>query len=276
MKMRSQPGKNVGKKQDEYPHLAEKVLDMSDIILEVLDSRFIQETRNVDLEKKIFEKNKKIIYVFNKADLIDSKLAKEKEIWEMNPKIFVSCAKRTGIKDLRDKIKALAGAVKNRKDKELGRVVVGVIGYPNTGKSSLINVLIGKKTAGTGADAGFTKGIQKVRLTANIVLLDSPGVIPKMDYTNIEGKKKSKQTKLGGRSYSQVRFPETVVSDLMKEYPGIIERFYGIDAQGDAEQLIEVLGKKRGFLKKGSLVEDDRTARVILKDWQEGKIKISG
>ena len=274
MKMRSQPKKDVGKKQDEYPFLAEKTIEMSDIILEVLDSRFIQETRNTELEKKILDKGKKIIYVINKSDLIDSPSSKEKETWQMNPKIFISCSKRQGIRDLRNKIKALANLIKNRSTKELGRVVVGIIGYPNTGKSSIINLLIGKKTAGTGADAGFTKGIQKVRLTADIVLLDSPGVIPREDYTNIEGKKKSKQTKLGARSYSQVKFPETVVADLMKEFPGIFEQFYGLPKMNDSEEFIEELGTKKGFLKKGGLVEEDRTARFVLKDWQEGKIKI--
>ena len=169
----------------------------------------------------------------------------------------------------------MASSVKNKADKGLGKVTIGIIGYPNTGKSSIINILIGKKAAGTGADAGFTKGIQKVKLTNDIVLLDSPGVIPRIEYTNTEGKKRSKQTKLGARSYSQVKYPETVVSDLMKEYPGIIERYYSIDSKGDPEILFETLGKKRGYLKRGGEIEEDRTARVILKDWQEGKIKLS-
>jgi ribosome biogenesis GTPase A len=275
MKMRSRQIKNIGKKRDEYPFLAEKVILMSDIILEILDSRFIEETRNLELEEKILKAGKKIIYVFNKCDLIDSEKAKEKEIWQLNPKIFVSCAKRVGIKDLRNKIKILANMVKNRTDKGLNKVTVGIIGYPNTGKSSIINLLIGKKAAGTGADAGFTKGIQKVKLTSDIVLLDSPGVIPNIEYTNLEGKKRSKQTKLGGRSYSQVKYPETVVADLMKEYPGVLEKFYQIECEGDVEKLLDFVGRKRGFLKKGNEVEEDRTARVILKDWQEGKIRLS-
>jgi ribosome biogenesis GTPase A len=275
MKMRSQPKKNVGKKQDEYPFLAEKTIEMSDIILEILDSRFIEETRNKELEDKILNKNKKIIYVFNKSDLIDDLSQKELEVSDLTPKLFISCAKRQGIRDLRNKIKISANFVKNRVDKRDKKITVGIIGYPNTGKSSIINLLIGKKTAGTGADAGFTKGIQKVKLTSNILLLDSPGVIPKKDYTNIESKKRSKQTKLGGRSYSQVKYPETVVCDLLKEYPGIIEKHYQIDSKGDSEILIEILGRKRGFLKKGGEVEEDKTARLILKDWQEGKIRLS-
>lgn len=274
MKMRALPKKNVGKKQDEYPFLAEKTIQMSDIILEVLDARFISETRNKELENKILKGNKKIIYVFNKSDLIEDIRDKEIEIINLNPNLFVSCAKRQGIKELRNKIKLTANLVKNRVDKRAKKVTVGIIGYPNTGKSSIINLLIGKKTAGTGADAGFTKGIQKVRLTSDILLLDSPGVIPRIDYTNVEGKKKSKQTKLGARAYSQVKDPQMVINDLVREYPGIIEKHYKIICKGDSENLIEELGKKRGFLKKGGEVEEDKTARFILKEWQEGKIKI--
>ena len=56
---------NMRKQREKYPVLAEKIIQMSDIILEVLDSRFVTETRNPELEEKIKKQNKKIIYVFN-------------------------------------------------------------------------------------------------------------------------------------------------------------------------------------------------------------------
>ena len=65
-----------------------------------------------------------------------------------------------------------------------------------------------------------------------------------------------------------------VVSRLMIEYPNILERHYKIDANGDSEILIEQLGKKLNYLKKGSLIDETRTAKQILKDWQEGKIRL--
>ena len=64
-----------------------------------------------------------------------------------------------------------------------------------------------------------------------------------------------------------------VVSNLMKQYPSI-ENFYGVKADGDAEILIEQVGKKKHFLVKGGEVDADRTARLILKDFQEGKIEV--
>jgi ribosome biogenesis GTPase A len=59
----------------------------------------------------------------------------------------------------------------------------------------------------------------------------------------------------------------------MKEYAYAIESFYDLVVNGDAELLIETLGRKKNFLIKGNQVDEDKTARLILKDWQEGKIR---
>jgi len=269
---RTQHLENIRKQKAKYPLLAEKIVRMSDIILEILDSRFIKETRNLELEKQIKREDKKIIYVFNKSDLIDVKKVSEEDRM-LNPKVFVSCSERRGIKELRNKIKSLSKKIEKPVDKELNRITVGVIGYPNTGKSSVINLLTGKKSAGIGADAGFTKSIQKVRLTSEIVLLDSPGVIPSREYSTSDNKTWSRNTKVGARSYGQVKNPEVVVSDLMKEYPMLLEKFYSISAEGNSETLIEELGRKKGFLNKGNIIDEDKTARFIIKDWQRGKIR---
>jgi len=103
--------------------------------------------------------------------------------------------------------------------------------------------------------------------------LDSPGIIPHHAYSTSETKALSQHTKLGARGYSQVSNPAVVISDLMKEYSAVIEKFYGLNVNGDSELLIETLGRKKNFLVRGNQVDEDRTARLILKDWQEGKIR---
>lgn len=264
----------VKRERPKYPALAEKIVQMSDIILEVLDARFVKETRNPELEEQIRKQNKRIIYVLNKSDLIDFRKTKNEEmVSQLSPKVFVSCITRKGGKELRNKIKITSYTIKNPIDRALNKVTVGVIGFPNTGKSSVINFLVGKPAAGIGADAGFTKGIQKVNLTSGIVLIDSPGVIPNKQYSSSDTAAFSKHAKVGARSYSQVSNPEVVVSNLVKEFPNVFDNFYNIDAKGDAEILMEELGRKKGFLKKGSEVNEDKTARFILKEWQEGKIR---
>ena len=123
-------------------------------------------------------------------------------------------------------------------------------------------------------DAGFTKGIQKLKLSEDINLLDSPGVIPKKEYSSSDAEKIATHTKLGGRSYSQVKEAEMVVANLMKEYNKQIEKFYKIKANGDSEILLEKLGKQKGFFKSKGLINEDKAARVVLKDWQQGRIKV--
>ncbi len=272
---------NIRKQRPKYTELALKVIDESDIILEVLDARFIDETRNKELEELIVKKKKKLIFIINKYDLVDVKNLNKTLLKELMPYCFVSCKEREGIKDLRKKIQIASKRVDKKpltsEQEKLGfdnRIKVGVIGYPNTGKSSLINILVGKSSAGVGSDAGFTRGIQKVKLSSNVVLVDTPGVIPRDEYHHSKTEKLARHTKLNARASSQVRNPENVVTLIMEEHPELLEKHYNIDAKGDVDYFLEELGKKRGFLKKGGETNTDMGARVVLKDWQTGKIKL--
>jgi ribosome biogenesis GTPase A len=257
--------RNQQKQRGKYPLLLEQVIEISDIVLEILDARFPREMQNRDVQKLLKEKGKKVIYVLNKSDLT------RKRDLRLNPRVFVSCKTKQGIAELRDKIKIEAAKI--RQKKEYNRIQVGVIGYPNTGKSSLINLLIGKTSAKSGAEAGFTKGIQKLRLSKDIQLLDSPGVIPSDKYSMTSEKKIARHVIIGGRSYNQIKNPEIALNEIVKSNKKDLEKFYKIKFK-DTEDLIEKIGKRMRFLRKGGEIDCDRTARIILKDWQLGKIKI--
>ena len=266
---RARDPKNIRKQKKKYPDIAKKIILDSHIILQVLDARYPDETRNLELEESIKKQNKKIIYVLNKADLIEKKSKPN-----FFPYVFVSCVLRKNIKELRDLIKKESKQIELPDKTKFSKITVGVLGYPNTGKSSLINLLIGRNSAKTGSDAGFTKGFQKLKLTSEIQLIDSPGVIPEKEYSNIKKQEITKHTKVGGRSYSQVKEPEMIISKLMEEYPKVFEKFYKIKAENNAEILLEKLGRKSNFLKKGNKVNFDQTARLILKDLQRGEIRL--
>jgi len=264
---------NLQRQRGKYPVLASRIVQMSDVILEIIDSRFIGETRNPEIEEKIEKQGKTLVYVLNKVDLIDKSKLNEEGINSMKPHVFISCVTREGIRNLRDLIKMLANRVETPEDRVFGRVSVGVVGYPNTGKSSIINLLSGRSSSKVGKQPGSTKGIMKIRLTPRIVLLDSPGIISEKDYSTSYASAMSRHTKVGARSYSEVPNPVIAVYNLMNEFPSAIENFYQIEAE-NFESFMDKLGRKKNFLKKGGEIDEDRTARLVLKEWQEGKIRL--
>lgn len=261
----------------EFPELVREFVEKADIILEVLDSKFPKETRNLEMEHIIKGYGKKLIYILNKTDLVNPKELKktlELELLDLKPFVLVSCQTRRGSGELRDRIKIEAKSLaKDKKYKEGWDrdVIVAVIGYPNTGKSSVINLLVGRSSAKTAREAGFTKGVQKIRLAEGIVLLDTPGVIRENETTEEYGK--MKLARIGVKTFDKVKDPEIVVQQLMKEYPGVVEKFYNIPAEGDSDSLIEEIGKRNNFLVKGGQVDINRSAKLIIKDWQDGKIR---
>jgi hypothetical protein len=248
---------------------AREVIRTSDIILEIVDARFIDKTRNRELEKEVKKAGKKIIFVLNKADLIDvKKLKMDYDLSSLKPYVLFSAKNKVGHTRLREIINI------ETKKSEFKKARVGVIGYPNTGKSSLINVLSGGKKTGISSQAGFTKTVQKVRFNKNIVLLDSPGVIFSGEENSLQANVVKKQVETNVKDYTKVRYPDMIINDIMKEHKKIFDDFYKVSSGGDTENLLELLGRRWNFLKKKGVIDKDRTARRILKDWQEGKIRV--
>ena len=259
----------TNKHKSSVPTLVDNVIKEADIILEILDARFMEKTRNIEIENKAKALGKTLIYVLNKSDLIDiEKLKMEYDFEDLKPNLFFSSKNRKGGTTLRNMIKIEV--------KKLGKDVVnvGLIGYPNTGKSSLANILVGKAVSKTSSDAGFTKGLHKLKILPGVYLIDTPGIIPPAEKTYGQ-RLMGKHTKIGAVTWHRAKDPEVIIFELMKEYKGVLETYYGIDAKGDVEVLIEKLGRKLSYLQKGNVVDENRTAKHILREWQEGKIRVS-
>jgi ribosome biogenesis GTPase A len=258
------------KHKKSFPVIVENLIKEVDIVLEILDARFIEKSRHYDLEKKIKNSGKVLMHVLNKADLVDTnEIVKNEEFNSFKIYLFFSVKKRRGVRTLKDLIKMQA--------KKLGKEVtnVGVVGYPNTGKSSIINLLTGRSSAKTSPEAGYTKGIQKIKLSTNLYLIDTPGVIPMSEKYSTKLDHSEKHSQIGAITWDKTKNPGMVVHYLMKDNPNLLEKYYGIKIKdGDSENLIESLGQKLNYKLKGNEVDEKRTAKKILKDWQEGKIKI--
>lgn len=244
-----------------------EVIRDSDIILEVLDARFPEETRNKEVEDKVKKINakgidKKIVFILNKSDLLKERFSDIK--LDFSPYIFVSAKSNLGTTKLRNLLKR---ELKNKK-----QLIVGIVGYPNTGKSSLINALKQKRSAGVASTPGFTRGLQKIRITKNIYLLDTPGVFPYKE------KSEEKHALINVKDYRKVKDPEAIAIEILKKAsekdPGIIEELYKIKLKEDPEETLELIAIKFNWLQKGGKPNIDQTSRRIIHDWQRGKIII--
>ncbi len=230
------------------------VIERSDIILEVLDARFIGETLNESVEIKAKASGKQLIHVVNKSDYVDIRQLGEVKR-QLKNCVFVSATKRTGLPLLKRMIKALA------KKKRLGSVVVGVVGYPNVGKSTLINTLRLKSSAKTSPEAGYTKGMQYIKISRDILMIDTPGVIAK-GINNEED-----LVLIGAKNPYAIKDPDVAVVRLLEGRPGRIEKKYGVEIKEDKEETIRDIAIKLNFKKKGNLPDIDRASRKILQDW---------
>lgn len=265
--VKKKPGKKNNLKPT-IPVLIDNLIKEADIILEILDARFIEKTRNIEIEKKVMALGKPLIYILNKSDLVDiEKLKMEHSFEDLKPNLFFSSKNRKGSTTLRRMIKIEV--------KKIGKniVKIGLIGYPNTGKSSLANILVGKVVSKTSSEAGFTRGTHKLKILPGVYLIDTPGIIPPEEKI-YGGRLMTKHTTIGATTWHRAKDPEVIIFELMKEYKGILEAHYGIDTKGDVELLLETLGRKLCYLQKGGVVDENRTAKYILREWQEGKIMV--
>ncbi len=239
-----------------YWKLVNEVIEDSDIILLVIDARMPEETRNKEIEQKIHYQDKLLLYVLNKCDLV-SKSAIDKIKHDFEPNVFVSSKERLG------------GTILFKKIMEMSRgeeCIVGVLGYPNVGKSSVINLLKGQKSASVSPHSGHTRNKQFVKAKGKVKLIDTPGVLPFHEDDLL------KKVTIGSYNPEHLREPDFYAMKLVELYPDMFEKYFGIKYENDAYDFLEKAAMKRNVLIKGGGPDMIRVSRQLLYDWQRGKI----
>uniref|UniRef100_A0A8C2CRC3 Nucleolar GTP-binding protein 2 n=1 Tax=Cyprinus carpio TaxID=7962 RepID=A0A8C2CRC3_CYPCA len=207
-----------------------KVIDSSDVVIQVLDARDPMGTRSQSIESYLKKEKswKHLIFVLNKCDLIPT--------W-----------------------------VTLHSDKK--QISVGFIGYPNVGKSSVINTLRSKKVCNVAPLAGETKVWQYITLMRRIFLIDCPGVVYPSDDSETDIVLK------GVVQVEKIRNPEDHIGGVLERAKAeYIQKTYRIPSWSSAEDFLEKLAFRTGKLLKGGEPDLSTVSKMVLNDWQRGRI----
>ena len=280
-----------------YPgHMAKtkrQIIDdvkLVDIVIELLDARIPISSQNPDIAE--ITKNKKKIIVLNKCDLADEKQNK-KWIEYFNrknmPAVLTDSNSGKGIDECVRKIeKIMEEYLKEQAEKgRIGRKIKAmVLGIPNVGKSSFINRISKKTSAGVGNKPGVTKQKQWIRINEKIELLDTPGVLwPKFESEEVAlhlaftGTIKEDILQRTEIAYHLVKFLiESYPKQLCERYK-LTEEYINEQMQNEErpenENIYEIflaIGKKRGCIISGGNIDEEKTARILLDEFKNGKI----
>ncbi|KAE8163658.1 NUC091 domain-containing protein [Aspergillus tamarii] len=246
-----------------------KVIDSSDVVIHVIDARDPEGTRCRSIEKYIREEapHKHLIFVLNKCDLVPTgvaaawvrHLSKDHPTLAFHASINNSFGKGSLIQLLRQ-FSALHS--------ERKQISVGFIGYPNTGKSSIINTLRKKKVCNVAPIPGETKVWQYITLMKRIYLIDCPGVVPPNQNDTPED-----ILLRGVCRVENVENPEQYIPAVLKRVqPKHLERTYGVRGSDDPLEFLAVLARKGGRLLRGGEPDLDGVAKMVINDFLRGKI----
>jgi len=270
-----------------------EIVKECDIILEVIDSRLPALSRNRQLEKIIKEGGKELIFVVNKTDLVSRNYSEKvkSSLSKEAPCFLVSAKEKLGTKRLRDMLQMRAKVyvapplpdIKKLSKKERatrpqhftkhwGRFKVGIVGYPNSGKSSIINALVFKTKSKVSKKAGTTHGIQWISGGEKLLILDSPGVIP------LSKEDEVRDALIGAKDVEKIKnlpLSASYIIELFLDDLGKLEEHYNVKLDSkDPEDIIEKIGKKKGYLSKGGEIDESRVSALIIREWQFGKLKL--
>jgi len=232
--------------------------------IEVADARNMQKTRIPQLETKFLDK---LFIVATKTDLLQSPPIQN--VQPKTPTFYVSSKTKKGIKELNDSIKKIA--LQKLKSKE-PPIDIFIFGIPNVGKSSLINSLLGRNIAKTGFRSGITRGIQWINYDKNIRLMDAPGVTAgKLNveelgvYAAVDAQKLTNPFKIA----------KNLIEQFLNKNPSALFDYYKIDKKEEAQEILNDIAFKRKRLLKGGEPDTDSAARLLILDFQKGRIKLN-
>lgn len=289
------PDREVENTRKRFYAECKKVIVAADVVIEVLDARDPASCRSEELEKEVVHAGKRLVLLINKIDLVPREAVEAwlKHLKRSHPVVafkamhgeckrskhaMVSSVKASegllrsthavvGADDLMQLLKNYARTGVSSVQK--AHINVGIVGYPNTGKSSVINSLKRHNAVEAGGRAGVTKVMQEVQLDSKVTLIDSPGVV-------FEGESGDAAVILRNVvAVDRLADPVGVVEALVAKAPRqALLQYYGLerDFSSVSDFLVHV-ARARGKLKRGSGLDLPSAAKSVITDWTTGKLR---
>ncbi len=266
-----------------YPghmHKAQKevrdIFNQVDVFIEVLDARIPFSSQNPMIEE--IRGNKPTLKILNKSDLADPK---QTQVWqryleqESSVKTLAFNAQHS---DKREQVIRMIQQLVPHKEHSIKTIHALIIGIPNVGKSTLINNITGRTIAKTGNEPAVTKNQQRIKLEEGITLIDTPGML----WPNIENENSGYRLAItGGIKETAFELPDiaSYASEyLMKAYPDALKDRFKLKTLPNTDiEFLEKIGRQRGCLRSGGMVDLDKISRIFIVEFREtiiGKITL--
>jgi ribosome biogenesis GTPase A len=248
-----------------------EILPQVDLIIEILDARIPFSSQNPMINA--MRGAKPCIKILNKSDLADADITRQWQTYleqEQQVKTLALTIEQP------EKIRQLPDLChKLLPNKEAGDKLINtlIMGIPNVGKSTIINVLAGRMIAKTGNEPAITKMQQRINIGNNIILFDTPGLL----WPNVENKNSGyRLAATGGIKDTAFKHDDIaffVVDYLLRNYPDFLKTRFLLNELPDTEQaFMETVGKNRGCLKTGGQVDLDKASKILLNELRTGML----
>ena len=253
---------------------AAETMASTDVVIEVVDARLPEASTNPMVRELRLQRQRPCLKVLNKADLADPEVTQAWLAWYRRQDgmraLAVSCRKPGDVARLPALCRALAP---HRADntKPLRMMIMGI---PNVGKSTLMNVLLRRKLAKVGDEPAVTRAQQTSQLDIANWLTDTPGLLwPKIEHAS-DGLMLAASNAVGRNAMLEEEVAGFLAGLLLARYPQALARRYALAADAlpalDGVAVIEGIAKRRGLLLRGGLVDREKASRVLLQDYRDG------
>ncbi|MBP2644754.1 MAG: rbgA [Firmicutes bacterium] len=253
-------------------------LKLVDVVVELLDARIPSSSANPIIDDIVGEKPR--VVALNKTDLAepfgtDQWLAYYRTI--NRPVVVLEALSGKGSKEL---ITRVASAASGKMEKLAAKgirpraVRAMILGIPNVGKSSLINRLLGAATVRTGDKPGVTRGQQWIKISKNLELLDTPGVL----WPKLEDQEAAFRLAATGAISDEAVVLEDVILKLLAllamKYPERLTERYCLEQPLPEEmgELLALVGARRGCMRSGGVIDVEKAGRIVLNEFRDGKL----